>query len=93
MDFTLKKTCYLAILKGMAQMVAEKKQTNILKFQDEDTRKETIQSQGGSHGKLQGEFQRASRNLHFMKSPTTMTTMGITFVITFEVEVVELDLK
>jgi hypothetical protein len=28
-----------------------------------------------------------------MKSPTTMTTMGVTFVDTFEVEVVELDLK
>jgi hypothetical protein len=28
-----------------------------------------------------------------MKSPTTMITMGITYVVTFEVEVVELDLK
>jgi hypothetical protein len=28
-----------------------------------------------------------------MKSPTTMITMGIIFVVTLEVEVVELDLK
>ncbi len=55
--------------------------------------KETIHAQGSSYGRLQGEFQKVAHNLHFMKSPITMTTMGVTFVDTFEVEVVELDLK
>lgn len=50
-------------------------------------------AQVGSCGGLQGEFQRSSHNLHFTRSPTTVTTMGIPSIATFKVEAIELDSK
>lgn len=54
---------------------------------------ETIYALGGSCGGLQGGFQRVAHNLHFMRPHTTMTTMGIPFIVAFEVEVVESNFK
>lgn len=34
-----------------------------------------------------------SRNLHFMKSPITMTTMEVPSIATFETKVIELELE
>jgi hypothetical protein len=54
---------------------------------------ETTYALKGSHGGLQGRFQRVAHNLHFTRQHTTMTTMGIPSIVAFEVEVVELNFK
>jgi hypothetical protein len=71
----------------------KKKKTKTLRFQNEDTKENTIHAQGGSCGGLQGEFQRSIHNLHFTRSPTMVITMGVTSMATFEMEVIELDFK
>jgi hypothetical protein len=43
----------------------------------------------GSYGALQKRYQSAAQNLHFTGPHITMITMGIPFVVVFEVEVVE----
>jgi hypothetical protein len=48
-----------------------------------------INTQGGRCGGLQGGFQRAAHNLHFVIFSTIVTTMGVRFVATFEVEAIE----
>jgi hypothetical protein len=70
-------------------MVAKKKQTKTFRFQDEEVEEEKVYAPRGSHGGVQEGYQRVARNLHFTRPHTIMTTMGISFVTTFEVEVVE----
>jgi hypothetical protein len=53
----------------------------------------TLYALGGSHGGLQGGFQRVAHNLHFMRPHMTMTTMGIPSIVAFELEVVESNFK
>jgi hypothetical protein len=42
-----------------------------------------------SCGGLEGGFQRVAHNLHFMKPPTIVTTVGIASIVAFKVEAVE----
>jgi hypothetical protein len=56
-------------------------------------KKKKIHAQGNSRGRLQGEFQRSTHNLHFTRSPTMVTTMGVPSKVIFEVEAIELDSK
>jgi hypothetical protein len=50
---------------------------------------EMMNAQGGSCGRLQGGFQKVACNLHFMRFVTMVTTMGVPFIVAFEVEAVE----
>jgi hypothetical protein len=43
----------------------------------------------GSRGALQKRYQSATQNLHFTGPHITVITMGIPFVVAFEVEAVE----
>jgi hypothetical protein len=52
-------------------------------------KEETIYTPRGSRGGLQERYQRATQNLHFMGPHIIVITMGVPFVIAFEVEVVE----
>jgi len=55
-------------------MVAKQKQTKNLRFQNENTKEETIYAPRGSHGGLQSGFQKQLSN---MKLTTLMTNMNI----------------
>jgi hypothetical protein len=43
----------------------------------------------GSHGGVQEGYKKVAQNLHFTKPHITMITMGIPFVVAFEVESIE----
>jgi hypothetical protein len=73
----------------VAQTIAEKKQTKILGFRNEEMEEEKVYAPKGNCGRLQGGFQKVGRNLHFTRPHITMTTMGVPSVVAFEVEVVE----
>jgi hypothetical protein len=48
-------------------------------------KEETIYTPKGSRGGLQGRYQREAQNLHFLGPHTMVITMGIPFIIAFEV--------
>ncbi len=70
-------------------MVAKKKPTKTLRFQDEKVEEEKVYAPRGSHGGVQEGYKRVAQNLHVTRPHTITTTMGISFVATFKLEVVE----